>query len=100
MQATDTGFGIEPERYHGTLYTKKELDSKLRKEGDEQHPASIFSGKITSQPGSYMDYYRDLVAAIRGKREVVVNPEDSRNGIRIIELARESAEKGVTVAWG
>jgi len=44
-------------------------------------------------------FYRDLVAAIRGEAEVVVRPEVSRDGIRIIELARESAEKGSTVPF-
>ena len=46
-----------------------------------------------------MDYYRDVVAAIRGEKEVVVKPEESRTGIRIIELAKQSAREGVTVAW-
>lgn len=56
-------------------------------------------GKYPSARGSYVDYYKDVVAAIRGDKEVVVKPEESRMGIRVIELARESAEKGLTVAW-
>ncbi|KAK3696325.1 hypothetical protein LTR37_018061 [Vermiconidia calcicola] len=96
MKADDTGFGIEPARYHGTLYTRKELETRFQKDGET---GVVFSGKIPSKPGSYMDYYRDLVATIRGEKELVVKPEESRNGIRIIELARESAEKGVTVPW-
>ena len=46
-----------------------------------------------------MDYYKDVVAAIKGEKEVLVKPEESRMGIRVIELAMESAEKGVTVEW-
>ena len=58
-----------------------------------------FAGNIPSKQGSYMDYYRDVVATIRGEKDLVVKPEQSRDGIRIIELARESAEKGVTMPW-
>lgn len=96
MKADDPAFGVEPDSYHGYLSSAKQLDAKLEK-GDG--PAVKFSGSITSEQGSYLDYYRDLVAAIRGERELAVKPEESRNGIRVIELARESAEKGVTVSW-
>lgn len=92
MSPEDPGFGVEPSRYHGTMYTKKASEKS-------HDPAAIFSGKVTSQPGSYMDYYRDVVSAIRGEKELVVKPEQVRDGIRIIELARESAQKGVTVPW-
>lgn len=43
-------------------------------------------------------YYEDVVKAVRGG-EVVVDPRDSRDGIRIMELARVSNEKGETVPW-
>lgn len=46
-----------------------------------------------------MDYYKDVVAAIKGEKEVVVKPEESRMGIRVIELAMESIERSVTVGW-
>ncbi|GIZ46308.1 hypothetical protein CKM354_000943700 [Cercospora kikuchii] len=86
VSVTDEGkFGVEPEKSHGWLST--------RLEGNK------FDGTVKSQRGCYVDYYRDVVAAIRGEKEVVVKAEESRNGIRLIELALESAEKGVTVAW-
>jgi len=44
-------------------------------------------------------YYVDVVKAIKGEAKVYCKPEQSRDGIKIIELARESAKKGVTVAW-
>src|ERR1700761_5123757 len=90
MKADDPRFGIEPERYHGLLITKK---------GESDAPGVVFSGTIPSTQGAYMYYYRDLVAAIRGETELVVKPEESRAGITIIELALESSEKGVTVPW-
>lgn len=85
MKADEPGFGVEPERIHGYLSTRKD--------------GVKFDGTIPSEVGSYADYYNDLVAAIRGERELVVKPEESRNGIRVIELALESARKGVTVPW-
>ena len=96
MSPTDAGFGTEPARYHGTLYTKTQ--SHHVKE-DSNEPAVVFSGKVPGQPGCWMDYYRDVVAAIRGEKDLVVKPEQSRNGIRLIEIARESAKKGVTIPW-
>ncbi|KAF2216629.1 hypothetical protein CERZMDRAFT_33370 [Cercospora zeae-maydis SCOH1-5] len=78
-------FGVEPEKYHGWLSTRSEGNG--------------YDGTVKSQRGCYVDFYRDVVQAVRGEVELVVKPEESRNGIRLIELARESAEKGVTVAW-
>ena len=97
MKASDPGFGVEPDRYHGDLFTKQPQPSSAQKNNEEADV--IFAGKVPSKPGSYMDYYRDLVATIRGEKDLVVKPEESRAGIRIIELARESANKGVTVPW-
>ncbi|EME86128.1 uncharacterized protein MYCFIDRAFT_82067 [Pseudocercospora fijiensis CIRAD86] len=86
MKPTDEKFGEEPEKYHGYLTTRKDDGGK-------------FDGVVKSRKGSYVDYYKDLVKAIRGEAELVVKPEESRNVIRLIELANESAEKGVLVEW-
>ncbi|KAK5136487.1 hypothetical protein LTR08_003132 [Meristemomyces frigidus] len=96
LPVSDPRFGVEPESYHGFLSTTKpQLDGvKLEESGDGK-----FTGIVQSERGSYVDYYRDVVAAIRGEKAVVVKPEESRMGIRVIELARESAERGVSVAW-
>lgn len=56
-------------------------------------------GKYPSLPGWYRGYYENIVDAIRGKSKVNVDPETARDGIRIIELARESHVKGATVLW-
>jgi predicted dehydrogenase len=93
LKADDPAYGIEPETYHGELFTKDKADDSQTQTGN------LWSGKYVSSQGSYLDYYKDVVAAIRGEKEVVVKPEESRMGIRVIELAKESAEKGVTVAW-
>lgn len=56
-------------------------------------------GKYPSLKGDYVGFYKDLVAAIHGKGEVKIKPEQSRDGIKIIELARESADKGITLPF-
>lgn len=93
IKADDPSYGVEPEKYHGELFTKDKADDSQSQAGD------LWSGKYVSSQGSYLDYYKDVVATIRGEKEVVVKPEESRMGTRVIELAMESAEKGVTVAW-
>ncbi|EMC96261.1 hypothetical protein BAUCODRAFT_69711 [Baudoinia panamericana UAMH 10762] len=98
MKVDDPKFGVEPESYHGYVASKKQLDAgDLSKEGGS--PSAPYHGVYPSQKGSYLDYYKDVVKAIRGEAEVAVKPEQSRDGIRVIELARESAEKGVTVEF-
>lgn len=56
-------------------------------------------GKYPSFQGRYRGYYENVAAAILGREEVYVKPETARDGLRVIELARESHEKGCTVAW-
>lgn len=97
LSASDAAFGIEPSRYHGYLHTTKASPS-LQKQSESQ-PGVIFSGTVKSQPGSYVDYYRDVVKAVRGEAEVAVKPEESRMGIRVIELAKRSVREGRTVEW-
>lgn len=46
-----------------------------------------------------MDYYRDVIKAVRGEGEAVVKPEGSRMGNPVIELARQSVKKERTVEW-
>jgi predicted dehydrogenase len=56
-------------------------------------------GKYPSLPGWYRGYYENLVEAIRGIAKPDVDPATARDGIRIIELARESHTKGATVPF-
>lgn len=93
LKADNLSYGIEPENYHGELFTKTQADKSQSQMG------ALWGGRYASAQGSYVDYYKDVVAAIKGEKEVLVKPEESRMGIRIIELAKESAEKGVTMPW-
>jgi len=95
MKATDAGFGVEDPSTYGELTTKEKFD----KCQTEEQKSGKFVGKYPSYKGDYCAYYTDLVAAINGQGEVKVKPEESRHGIRVIELARESAEKGVTMQF-
>lgn len=94
MKSTDAGFGEESEDVYGYLTTTEQFDAKAQEE-----TGGKYFGKYPSFKGSYCDYYTDLVAAINGKAELVVKAQESRDGIRVIELARESADKGVTLPW-
>lgn len=96
MKATDSGFGIEDSESYGVLTTTEEFDGKSQKQDEA---SGRFVGSYPSEKGDYVGFYTDLVAAIHGKGELKVKPEQSRDGIRIIELARESADKGVTVPF-
>lgn len=95
MKATENGFGEEPEATYGLLTTK----NKFHEEQSLDERNGRYVGKYPSIKGEYTRFYTDLVAAIRGEQELYVKPEQSRDGIRVIELARESADKGVTLDW-
>ncbi|KAH6619321.1 hypothetical protein B0J18DRAFT_400272 [Chaetomium sp. MPI-SDFR-AT-0129] len=94
--ATSAEYGVESERIWGTLTTKSEFDPKIQKYDEE---SQRYTGKYPSIPGRYRSYYENVSAAILGREEIFVKPETSRDGLRIIELARESQEKGATIAW-
>lgn len=83
MPGDDADWGLEPEEIHGVLNT--ELNGVT------------FRGKVTTLPGDYREYYRGIYRAIAEKAEPPVTAKQARNVIKIIELAIESAEKGMVV---
>lgn len=93
MKPGDAGFGVEPEDTWGELTTRKQYSDSQVKQGE------LWIGRIKSEVSSISNYYDDVVRAIRGEIELVVKPETSRDGIRLIELARRSAEQGVTLPF-
>lgn len=95
MEATDEKCGVEDSSTYGELTTKKQFDKCQAKD----EASGKYVGKYPSHKGDYCAYYRDVVAAIRGYGDLKVKPEESRDGIRVIELARESAEKGMTMKF-
>ncbi|NBD24411.1 oxidoreductase [Paenibacillus glycinis] len=51
-------------------------------------------GVIETVAGSYVDYYRNVMAHIQGQAELEVKPEEARLAIQLIELALQSSEEG------
>lgn len=108
MDSTDPSFGVEDESLWGTLTTfNKPFDSKHQTDKPEgavvppQGPKgeTKYVGKFPSFKGNYMGFYQDLVKAMNGEKKVEVDPQQSRDGLRVIELARVSAMEGRTVEW-
>lgn len=96
MKPGDKGYGEESPETYGELTTVKHFHKEQNKitalGGNE-----MFNGKFPSMPGSYVDYYEDVVKAIFGEADVVIKPEHARDGLRIIELGRQSADEGRTL---
>jgi predicted dehydrogenase len=93
LTTASPGFAAEPEETYGLLTTKEKFhESQVLENGK-------WVGKFPRLKGNYEGYYKDLVKGIKGEGELVVKPEQPRDGIRIIELARESADKGVTLLF-
>ncbi|CAG1973421.1 hypothetical protein SNK03_013020 [Fusarium graminearum] len=96
LKPLDKGFGIEYESMQGTLTTYEEFDSKVQKWNPE---TKKYTGRYPTLPSRWMGLYENVADAINGKAELVVKPTQCRDVLRVIELARESHEKGATVAW-
>ncbi|KAL4881810.1 hypothetical protein BJY04DRAFT_227590 [Aspergillus karnatakaensis] len=94
--ALDDGFGVESESLRGELTTYKQFDAAMQSYDPE---IKKYTGRYPSITGRWMGLYESLADAIRGRAGLAVRPEESRDVLRIIELARESNKKGVTVAW-
>lgn len=65
---------------------------------------TVVDGKLNKRPlpnyappPTYRQLYDLLGEALLSQGEVPVRPEDARNVIRVIELAKKSMTKGVTV---
>jgi len=78
-------WGTEPETHWG----------KINTEFRGQH----LVGTIRSEPGDYREFYANVYAAVLGQEPLAVTPEQARNTIRIIELARQSSVEKRTIPW-
>jgi predicted dehydrogenase len=98
QKPTDQNFGVEPESLWGNLTTKgsKAFDEKYQTYDKE---LDLWTGKIPTEKGHWLGYYETLRDALNGKTELAVKPEQSRDGIRVIELIRESSQGGKMVNW-
>jgi predicted dehydrogenase len=96
MSASDPKFGTEPDHLRGTLTTYEEFDGSLQKLDKETNK---YTGQVPTMAGRWVGLYENVAHAILGKAELAVRAVDVRDCLRILELARESHEKGVTIAW-
>lgn len=91
----EPGFGEEPAEVYGTLTTYKEFN----KDQKFDEATKKYVGRVPTITGRWLGIYENLADAINGKAELEVKARQSRDAIRIIELARESHNSGATVAW-
>jgi predicted dehydrogenase len=96
LKPLDPGFGAEPPALDGILTTVKEFDPKVQAYDEA---TKKYSGKYPTASGRWMGLYENLADAINGKAELQVKAVQSRDVLRIIELARESHNTGRTVEW-
>lgn len=80
----------------GVLTTYDEFDSSIQTFDTE---TKKYTGRYPTITGRWMGIYENVANAINGKSELEVKAQQSRDAIRVIELARESHDNGVTVAW-
>lgn len=73
----DADWGTEPETGKGLLHTAKDGQTVIRE-------------YITSERGSYMDYYNGVYEALRNEKQMPVTAVEGANVIRIIEAAFRS----------
>jgi predicted dehydrogenase len=77
------GWGEEPSAAWGTV---------------SQCNGELIRTKYRTLAGDYAAYYTNVYRAISGQEELAVKPEQSRNVIRLIELAEQSAQEGRVVS--
>lgn len=73
----DGGWGEEAEPVWGTI---TRCDGALKRE------------KYPTLPGCYQEFYENVYRTIRQQNALAVTPEQARNVIRIVELARQSSQ--------
>ncbi len=83
LRPGDAEYGCEPRERWGTLST--EIDGLP------------VVATVESVPGSYQDYYAAVRDALREGKPMPVDPDESLGVVRIIEAARQSAQRGEVV---
>lgn len=87
---------MEPTGLNGTLTTSycfddgsQNLDSASKK----------YVGRYPTLRGHWLGFYENLADAIQKETKIAVEPGQSRDGIRTIELGRMSHAQGRGVPW-
>ncbi|KAG6832940.1 hypothetical protein H0H92_004824 [Tricholoma furcatifolium] len=82
----DAAYGKEPESLWGTVDNVEEDGVTMR--------SSIWP---STDPGQYIELFKNLGAAIRNGAELAVKWEEATSVIEMIELAHQSSREGVTI---
>jgi scyllo-inositol 2-dehydrogenase (NADP+) len=87
--------GLDPQE----AQLKAGMDPRDPRFGVEEHSGALTlpDGTVEQVPGergSYLDFYEAVVRAIREGAPVPVAPEDARDGLMLIDLARRAAALG------
>ncbi|KAG6837962.1 hypothetical protein H0H93_008356 [Arthromyces matolae] len=83
----DDGYGKEPKDIWGTVENIDDDGVKVRT-----------STWPSTDPGQYIELFKNLGAAIRHKAELAVKWEEATAVLEMVELAHKSSREGVTVA--
>lgn len=81
---SDPSFGVETSDRFGTLYKSEN--------------GEIIREAVPSEKGRYPDFYNNLCDVIAGNGELLVQPEEAAEVIRMIELAKVSHREGRVVS--
>ncbi len=83
LSLQDPQWGEEPEEIWGVLNTVSEGRTMIK-----------------SEKGIYTNYYANVHAAISGKDDLIVKPEQAMNVIKVIELAMQSNKERRVISFG
>jgi scyllo-inositol 2-dehydrogenase (NADP+) len=97
LHGTDGSFrkyGLDPQE--ARLRAGEAVSDELGTDGAHGTLTSATGGRETvpTIPGRYLSFYEAVASAIRGDGPVPVDPADALDGLRLIELALESARTG------
>lgn len=85
MLPEDPGYGEDDPAFYGILHSEKEDGTVIRK-------------RIKSVKGAYEKYYDNIYMAIRGHSELIVEPSEAQDAIKLIEAAVMSFAEKRTVS--
>ena len=79
-----------------TLWLREEPASwgELAVAHDASQPDALDRTRLETMPGDYRGFYSNVRDVIRGDAALQVTPEDARRTLLLLELARESSQKG------
>lgn len=96
MSSEAPEFGVETESQYGLLTTYSEFDKQSQRYDAKSQK---YVGKFPTIPGRNRGYYEHIADVIKRGAMLKVDPQTSRDGIRVMELARKSHETQTVIPW-